>query len=192
MVEYKETGFQTFFASREISKCSLVGDIISTSKRLYEIGLFERNIGEISVRYGNRIVMTTNNSNMKNLSLEDLVEIVDYDPIKQVALVIGLNEPSREVQMHWLIYRARKDVNAIIHVNDLAALDKVDIVKSGNIPVIEKGERYNAIKSTLEVIKALKDSKYVLIRDYGSVAIGMNLKDAEEIVMKIHEECKKL
>ena len=94
---------RTLFLSREEVKNPLVDEIKRAGKIVKEKGLVEGTYGNISVRYGKRIVITAANSDLGKLSNDDIVEVVDYNPATDVAMVIGLKEPSTETPMHWLI-----------------------------------------------------------------------------------------
>ena len=83
-------------------------------KALYE------NIREtvISLRYGRRLVINSAGSNFVKINMDDILEIVDYDPIKRVMLVIGPKEPKLQTPVHWLICHAKKEINIIIEIKN--------------------------------------------------------------------------
>ncbi len=162
---------RTLFLSREEVKNPLVDEIKRAGKIVKEKGLVEGTYGNISVRYGKRIVITAANSDLGKLSNDDIVEVVDYNPATDVAMVIGLKEPSTETPMHWLIYR-RDDINAIIHVH--ATFEEA--------PTSEKYAKEGTLELAMEAIKALKNSKIANLRGHGSIAVGINMEEALKVL----------
>ena len=162
---------RTLFLSREEVKNPLVDEIKRAGKIVKEKGLVEGTYGNISVRYGKRIVITAANSDLGKLSNDDIVEVVDYNPATDVAMVIGLKEPSTETPMHWLIYR-RDDINAIIHVH--ATFEEA--------PTSEKYAKEGTLELAMEAIKALKNSKIANLMGHGSIAVGINMEEALKVL----------
>ena len=160
---------KTFFLSREKVKNPLIEEIKKAGKIVKEKGLVEESFGNISIRYGNRMIITASKSDLGNLSNEDFVEVVDYNPFTDIAIAIGLKEPSIETPMHWLIYRL-PEVNAIIHVHKIFE----------NVPTTEKYAPAGSVELAMEVLKVLKKGKLVNILKHGSIAVGINLKEAME------------
>ena len=162
---------RTLFLSREEVRNPLVDEIKRAGKIVKEKGLVEGTYGNISVRYGKRIVITAANSDLGKLSNDDIVEVVDYNPATDVAMVIGLKEPSTETPMHWLIYR-RDDINAIIHVH--ATFEEA--------PTSEKYAKEGTLELAMEAIKALKNSKIANLMGHGSIAVGINMEEALKVL----------
>jgi hypothetical protein len=94
--------FQTFFISGETSNCPYTADIIEFGKKLDEFGIVKDRECYISLSFGKRILINSKNFNIKYLKRQDIIEIVDYDPIKNVILVIGKKYPSIEMPIHWI------------------------------------------------------------------------------------------
>ena len=126
--------FQTFFASREQSNCPLIPDIVRVGKKLKEMGLLEDGTGVVSLGYGRRVLINGNNVSLGNVGRGDILEIVDYDPVKRVALTIGDKEPHVETPVHWLIHHARDDVNAVVQINSKKLAERL----SKKLPATEK------------------------------------------------------
>ena len=162
---------RTLFLSREEVRNPLANEIKRAGKIVKERGLVKGNYGNISMRYGKRMLITAMNADLGNLSNEDMVEVVDYNPATNIAMVIGVKEPSRETPMHWLIYR-REGVNAIIHVH--ATFE--------DAPTTEKYAKEGSIELAMEAIKALRKSKVANLREHGSVAVGIDMNDALKVL----------
>ena len=68
--------------------------------------------GNISARYGDKILITASGTSNGYLSDEDLV-VMDFNG----NLVDGDKKPSSEKMLHVQFYKQREDVNYIIHVH---------------------------------------------------------------------------
>ncbi|MEA2055168.1 MAG: class II aldolase/adducin family protein [Candidatus Thermoplasmatota archaeon] len=159
--------FETFFLGREKIRNPFVREMISIGKELADKGIGRE--GNMSVRYGSRIIITARNADMGSLTESDFVEVADYDVVRNVALVIGQKEPSAETIMHWLIYR-REDINAIIHIHN--TFEK--------LPTTEKEKPSGSFEIALEVLKSLKNSRCINLRNHGCIAVGKSLREARE------------
>jgi hypothetical protein len=176
--------FQTFFASREQSNCPLIPDIVRIGKKLKEMGLLKDGTGVVSLGYGRRVLINGNNVSLGDIGRGDILEIVDYDPVKRVALTIGDKEPNVETPVHWLIHHARDDVNAVVQINS----KKLEKKLPKKLPVTEKEWPPGTFELAKEVLKTLRNSKGILIRNKGALFVGNSLKEVEELIIKTCEE----
>ena len=105
------TGFQTFFVSRQEVASPITGELLRL--RLFlrrEYSIMSPIV--VSIGFGSRVIINS------VWSEEEFVEIVDYDPVKNIVLAIGRSEPHEETPLHWMIHRAREDVHVIAHILD--------------------------------------------------------------------------
>ena len=124
--DLQNLGFQTFFVSKEESNCPLITDVVRFSKKYKELDFLQYiTTVVISLGYGKRVLINGSKTNFGNINREDFLEIVDYDPVKKILLVIGANEPHIETPIHWIIQHARKDINAIMESNDDKLNEKI-------------------------------------------------------------------
>lgn len=159
---------------------------------------------EIGVRmlHGNMVVGTWGNISAR-IPGEELMAItpsgVDYNTIESDGIVImdfegnvvdGNMKPSIEFSMHAVVYKDRKDINAIVHTHSeyatafaiarkpipAAAEDLVQIT-GGDVRVSEY-----KLPGTKElgdaVVEALKERTAALIANHGCIAGGRNLNEA--------------
>lgn len=82
------------------------GDVIDSK------GFSPGTSGNISVRYEDKIVITSSGSSNGNLSYEDLI-LIDFDG----NVVDGSKKASSEKMLHVEFYKKRPDINAVIHVH---------------------------------------------------------------------------
>lgn len=157
--------FETFFLGKEKINNPLIKEMISIGKELGNI--FSEDVaGNISVRYGKRMLITSHNE-IASLTTDDFVEVIDYDAVRNIALVIGEREPSYEMPMHWLIYR-REDINAIIHIHEIF----------DGLLTTEKEEPPGSFEIALEALKMLKNKNCINLKNHGCIAVGKNLRKA--------------
>jgi len=176
--------FQTFFASREQSNCPLIPDIVRVGKKLKEMGLLKEGAGVVSLGYGRRVLINGNEKSLGDVGREDILEIVDYDPVKRVVLTIGEKEPHVETPVHWLIHHARDDVNAVIQIDNKKLAEKL----SKKLPTTEKEWPSGTLELAKEILKTLRTSKGILIKNKGALFVGTSLKEVEDAIIKTCEE----
>ena len=168
--------FQTFYVSKEKSNCPLIADALRIEKKIKE-----HNFSDIviSQRYGKRILINSFNKDEDEIR-DTFLEIVDYDPIKKVLLVMGPNEPRIETPLHWFIHHARTEVNAVVQINDKELCEKL---KKG--PETQKDYSVVTLEQIKEVLKYLRDSKKVIIKNQGVIFVGNNLKEVEKLIFEV-------
>ena len=123
---FSNMSFQTFYVTREKSDCAFIPDVIKTGRKIQD-KLGENVEVTISLRYGRRVLINTNIGSFRDLDWEGFLEIVDYDPLKNILLVIGSNNPKPVSTVHWLIHHAREEINAVAEINfDVSSLKKTE------------------------------------------------------------------
>lgn len=142
--------------------------------------------GNLSFRYGDKILITASNSANGYLKHEDIV-LIDYDgnPIAGEK-----KKPSSEKNLHTAIYKKRQDLNVILHVHSpylcsfaAAGLELDEPVMAeityyfGKIPLAEY-----ALPSTKELadstVKFFDEYNAVLMANHGFVIASDNIEDA--------------
>lgn len=162
---------EVIFLSNENIKNPLIEEMKDAGKRLKKKKYVTQTYGNISIRYGKRIIITATNSDLGNLQNDDFVEVADYNPVTNTALVIGTKKPSRETPMHWLIY-SRNDINAIVHTHKIF---------DNAITTLEE-KPAGSIELAFEALKIIGKSNLINLKNHGSVAVGATLKKAMEVI----------
>jgi len=180
------TNFQTFYISKEESNCPLISEVVRIGKKLEDYHMVE-NVDKtiMSISYGKRLLINANNTNFTNIKQKDFLEIVDYDPVKKVILTMGPKEPYIDTSVHWLIQHARNEVNAIIQLYDINTEKLVN-----TIPITEKDYPVGSLEQAKEILKFLRDSRMVIIKNQGIMFVGSNFKEVEDLLVKTLEELK--
>ncbi len=154
------------------------------AKKLVEEGLVLETWGNVSVRVGEEMVITPSGLDYSKLSFIDMV-VLDLHGNKKE----GRWKPSSESPLHCLIYRKRKDVNAIMHTHSLHATSFA-VARKEIKPVVE--DFAQVVGSRIEVtdyalpgsdalamncVQALGDNPAVLLSNHGVVAVGKTLEE---------------
>ena len=178
---------QTFYVSKENSNCPFIPEIIRVSNNFKKNNL-SKNVDNMifSMKYIKRLLINSDKCNYKDIKMDDFLEIVDYDPVKKVILAIGPKEPCIETPIHWLIQNARSDVNAIIQLNDKTLADRFE----KKLPTTEKDYPSGTLEQAKEILKILRNSKTVVIKNQGILFVGNSIKEAETLLLKTFEESK--
>ena len=176
--------FQTFYVSRETSACPFLADLNNFGKKIRSIKMFNHSNFTISISYGKRMVITTKENNIAQVQSEDVIEIVDYDPIKQVLLVIGKNEPSSDVPIHWIIHHAREDINAVVQIQNNDILSRISV----ELPMTKSKLSGSVIDQAKMILQALRKGKTIGLKNMGVLSVGVNLKEIEESLISLPEE----
>jgi len=160
------TGFQTFFVSRQEVSTPIIGELMRIKKILYE----EYSIMNplvLSIGFGSRIIINS------AWSEEEFIEIVDYDPIRNIVLVIGRSEPHEETPLHWMIHRAREDIHVIIEIlnTEVSETLKEKIHSTGEI------KKYSPLDYIKKVLKTLGRNNSVIIEGQSVLFTGNNVRE---------------
>jgi L-fuculose-phosphate aldolase len=165
-------------------------EVLAAAREMREKGLVTGTAGNVSQRLepqGNQplLAITPSSRDYNSLSPDD-IQILDFDTQK----VEGDLSPSVETALHIGIYRARPDVNAVIHTHSVyataAAVSGLAIPPILEEQVIYLGGEIRcavyAPSGTPELAKnavtTLGDCNAVLLANHGAVGIGKNMTDA--------------
>ena len=176
--------FQSIKISNEITNFMIIPDIIELIKKLNEKLNFK--IDEdiiISIKYGKRIVINCENSNLKKIQLDDFIEIADYNPVKKLFLIIGKHEPDFNMTFHWIIQNARREINILVQLKNNLLINKK---KFNN----EKKIKDDSIEIAKDILLKFRDSNIVFTEKYGIFIIGNSLNEIQNIINKLIEEVK--
>lgn len=141
--------------------------------------------GNMSARFGDKILITTSGSANEYLEEDELV-LIDFEG----NLVEGNKKPSSEKMLHVEYYRQRPDINYILHMHSpylstFAACKKAldepimpeNIFYFGEIPLAEYGlpGSYDLVEKTA---KYFKDYNVILMANHGMISAGKTIKEA--------------
>jgi ribulose-5-phosphate 4-epimerase/fuculose-1-phosphate aldolase len=170
----KNLMFQTFYVSKEETNCPLAIEIIKLGNKLKQSGILKKEDDAVfSIGFGKRIIINSMIEDFSKIKREELLEVVDFDPIKNNLLLIGFAKPRVETFLHWMIHHARDDVSFIVQIK------KTDFNKIKDVDVTDKYP-VGSIDNTKDVLKALRNSKKVVIKNNGLLFVGRNIFEVEK------------
>ena len=169
-------------------------EVVLAAREMASLGLVTGSSGNVSMRLRRDddtrelLAVTPSGKPYATLNDEDIV-ITDFD----VETVEGELTPSTETLLHVAVYRARPDVQAVIHTHSVfssvaavAGLDIPPIIDEMMIAIggPAKVSRY-AFPGTQEladnVCAALDERNGALIRNHGAVGVGRDLREALDV-----------
>jgi len=175
-------------------------EIASIARSLYDRGYTFGTAGNISVRTGERVLVSPTNSSFFNLAPETLSE-TGLDG----SVVSGL-PPSKELPFHLAIYRARPEAGAVVHLHScyataVSCLEKVNCEDAlpiytpyyaMRLPCLPVAEYYPPGDPALAQVveRTAARSSAMLLRNHGSIAIGKSLMEAAALAEEIEEQAR--
>jgi hypothetical protein len=169
---------QIIFVSRETSNCPLISEMIRLGQELKNLGIPDDDIGIVSLDYGKRLLINGKNVDIKKMNRQDVVEIVDYDPLKNIIMVIGTKDPCQQMPVHWIIQKARYDVNALLQINSKTLAETY----KGTLPSTEKETSAGSLEQAKEILKTLREGKTIVIRNEAVLFSGINIQEIENLL----------
>jgi L-fuculose-phosphate aldolase len=159
--------------------------VVETAREMSRLRLVSGTLGNVSARVQDALLITPTHTRYEDLEPSDL-PLVGLDG----AIRSGALEPSRELPLHLGIYRARPDVQAIVHTHSVWAtawsflarpleprLEELDYEAIGEIRTSEPARAASAELADRGVV-ALGGSRAALLGGHGVVAVGAELRAA--------------
>ncbi len=160
--------------------------LVRIAKKIYQMGLVTEISGNLSLRVSeNQFLITPSGKSYEKLKASEIV-LLDMNG----NIIEGIKKPSTETKLHIEIYKARQDVNAIIHAHSTYAcvlaslemplpviLDEQKEVFGGEVKV-SKYAPAGSEALALEAVKALGNGKAAILSKHGTVSVGKDLREA--------------
>jgi hypothetical protein len=176
--------FQTFYVSKDIVNNPLIPQFEKLVAKLKKNKILDKiEGGLISFSYGKRVLINCNKTKIDEIRDEDFIDVVDFDPIKNNILVIGKKQPCFETPVHWMIHHARNDVNIVVQLFDENLSNKI----SKKYPLVENDYPLNNIEMIKEILKELRDSKIVILKNGSVLFCAQSPDDVENMVLDAYE-----
>jgi L-fuculose-phosphate aldolase len=165
-------------------------EVLAVARRILEKGLVTGTAGNVSRRLKTDddrplLAITPSSRDYNSLSPDD-IQILDFNAQK----VEGELTPSVETALHIGIYRARPDVNAVIHIHSVFATAAA-VAGLSIPPILDEQAAYLGGEIKLaayapsgtpdlgkNAVAALGDHNAVLLANHGAVGTGKNMTDA--------------
>lgn len=185
--EYSGTKFKTKLVQgkRDLNKAS---ELIKWCREFYKMGIASPSgkvAGNISTRTKKGFLITPSGQNFSKLKAEQLVEVIEVNKKTHTIKAIGKLKPSSEAFLHAGIYKARPEVNAILHGHNSTITKNPE--KFGLVET-EKEQPYGTPALRDEVLKVLNENNLLQMKNHGFIALGKTLKEAGERAHKLYRK----
>ncbi len=178
---------------------SLKEQVCKTAIRTMELGLNIGSAGNVSVRIPEKdeLLITPSQVYYQNISPYQIVHI-DFET-KQIE---GDWTPSSEKVMHTEVYKARLDVQAIIHFhsryasvlsatgNNIIPLMEEMIMSLGGEIQLAKFSKVGSKELGENAVEALGNRKAVLLTNHGALVCGKSLTEALRLAQMVEEHAE--
>ncbi len=158
--------------------------IIDACRRMAPMGISHGTSGNISVRQGERLLITPSGIPYDRMSQRDIVSM-DFDGNWQGELA-----PSSEWRFHLDLMKSREDVNAVVHGHSLHATSLA--ICGREIPAVHymiaaaggatircaDYATFGTEVLSFNVLEAMRERNCCLLANHGMIAVGKNLGKA--------------
>ena len=167
----------------------------TVGKDLFTKGLVSSSSGNLSIRMGERIIITRRGSRLGSLDANDLIETGLDKNDRHTPLA------STELPVHRAIYQQTPAL-AIVHAHPPHAvalsLTETEIVPNDTegraimdrVPVLGWGVEVKPGGLAELIAGALKECRVVLVHGHGTFAIGQLLDEAHDYTATLEESCQ--
>ncbi|MFC1903695.1 aldolase [Chloroflexota bacterium] len=163
---------------------------------LFTLGLISSNSGNLSIRMGDRIIITRRGSRLNCLTENDLIETGITKNSRSTPLA------SSELPVHRAIYRETQAL-AIVHAHPSHAvalsLTEKEIMPNveglslmGPVPVIGWNMEIKPGGLSDLIAQTLKQHRIIMVHGHGSFAIGQLLEEAYNFTTALEQSCQVL
>lgn len=170
--------------------------LVAAMERLDARGLNRGSTGNLSHRLGAGMLITPTGMGADDLRPQDLVWLGDDGTLS------GDWQPSSEWHFHQAVYRARPDLQAIVHTHSvhataLACLERplpafhymVAVAGGDSVPCTPY-HTFGTAELSVAVAEALRDRQACLMAHHGLVAAGTSLAQAMKVAIEIESLCE--
>lgn len=179
-----------------MSELKLRKALLDTAKEMNAVGINQGSAGNVSVRMKEGYIITPSGMPYDECTPEDMA----FMTLEGEAS--GPKKPSSEWRFHQDLYKAREDVNAIVHVHStfattIACLGKevppfhyMVAVAGGKTIRCAPYETFGTQALSDVVVEAMLDRKACLMANHGMLAAGSDLKKALAMAVEVEKLCE--
>ncbi len=136
----------------------------------------------------NNFIITTSHTALRdNMSDADFTEVTNYRINQNLITGKGEKIPSSESIMHFLIYKSRKEINAIFHGHSSEILKYTEQL---NVPITKKELSYGTVEFAKDALNLLHKSDFIILKNHGFVSLGKTMQDAGKQTDFFLNKCK--
>ncbi len=164
-------------------------------RELFLQGVNSSHSGNISVRMGDRVLITRRGSMLADLSERDLIETGLEEDDSHIVLA------STEIKIHRAVYQSTSAL-AIVHAHppitialsmlgdEIRPVDTEGIYYFKSVPVITTELTVGADEVAEKLPPVLRDYRIAVLRGHGSFATGQVLEEAYQWTSSLEAACK--
>ncbi len=186
--------FKTDFLDKKVPDDARIKELRSWCGQFLNNGLMPASgksaLGNLSFRIkkgSNEFIITPSGLSAEDkMSDDSFVKVSSIDLKNRTVNASGKREPSSESMLHYLIYQKRKDINAIFHGHCPQILLNA---KEFDLPVTANERPYGTIELADEVMSALDDHQFVIMKNHGFLSFGKDMNEAGERALVILKKC---
>jgi len=149
--------FQYHRISQDESNNPVLPQIVKIGKKISHISSVDVSSTAIAFNYGKRMIITKNNAKIDHLQRNDIVEIIDVDPVKNIVLYFGPSPPPLISPILWMIAYAKKEIQYLISLEKKSEKDSFPI----SIPSIKEENTF--IEMIKSILKQLQKQEIIKI-----------------------------
>jgi L-fuculose-phosphate aldolase len=179
-----------------MSEAKIRDDIVAALRRLDTLGLNRGSTGNLSVRWGDGMLITPTGMGADDLQPADLVWLGEDGTQR------GAWQPSSEWHFHQAVYLARPDLHAVVHTHSvhaaalaclqrgLPAFHYMVAVAGGDSVPCTPYHTFGSAALSQAVAKALQNRDACLMAHHGLVAAGSQLARAIKVALEVESLCE--
>ncbi|MEN6464288.1 MAG: class II aldolase/adducin family protein [Syntrophaceae bacterium] len=115
------------------------------------------------------------------------VRVLSCDLDNQTVRAEGTRDPSSESLLHFAIYKARPEINAVFHGHSRRILERA--AGLGLVQTLSE-EPYGSVSLARSIVEVLDKEFFIVIRAHGFVSLGLNMKQAGELACSIQDRAR--
>lgn len=146
--------------------------------------------GNLSFRVeksGNIFIITASQSSLNDSDLRNFVKVENVLLREGNVLYNGVKKPSSESMLHYAIYNMRLDVHVVMHGHSARISSNADRL---GIPITKTEREYGTIGLVNEVLGILDGNYIIEMKNHGFVAMGREINETGDLVLKILERAE--
>ncbi len=167
----------------------------TVGRDLFAKGLVSSHSGNLSIRLGERLIITRRTSRLGCLGENDIIETGISKNDRNTPLA------STELAVHRAIYQETA-ANAVVHAHpphavalsltetEIVPIDTEGLSLIGKVPVLGWNMEVKAGGLADIISRALREHRIVMVHGHGSFAIGQLLEEAHNCTAMLEESCQ--
>lgn len=170
--------------------------IVAACKHLDSSGLNRGTSGNVSCREGEHFWITPTGVPVDEITPSKIVSL-DFE-----GKVMGPGKPSSEWQFHSAIFKARPEIDAVVHTHaphatalaclreDLPPFHYMIAIAGGDSVRCAPYALFGTDTLSQHAVTALADRKACLLANHGMITLGRNLDEAMAIAIELESLCQ--